>query len=74
MVLIHAAAGGVGQILAVWTKSLGATVIGTVGSIVKFNAAKQEGCDVVVDYSNRYMFNTRTDICKKNKNISNLIF
>ena len=50
-VLIHAAAGGVGQILAAWTKSLGATVIGTVGSKVKFEAAKHAGCDAVVDYS-----------------------
>ena len=48
-VLIHAAAGGVGQILAAWTKSLGATVIGTVGGKAKFDAAKQAGCDVVVD-------------------------
>lgn len=50
-VLIHAAAGGVGQILSAWTKSLGATVIGTVGSKAKFDAAKQAGCDVVIDYS-----------------------
>ena len=31
-VLMHAAAGGVGQILCQWANALGATVIGTVGS------------------------------------------
>ena len=31
-IVIHAAAGGVGQILSQWAKHLGATVIGTVGS------------------------------------------
>ena len=31
-VLFHAAAGGVGQILCQWAKSLGCKVIGTVGS------------------------------------------
>ena len=51
IVLVHAAAGGVGQILAGWAKALGAFVIGTVGSPAKFAAAKEAGCDVVVDYS-----------------------
>ena len=31
-VLIHTAAGGMGQLLCQWAKALGATVIGTVGS------------------------------------------
>jgi NADPH2:quinone reductase len=51
LVLVHAAAGGVGQILAGWAKSLGAFVVGTVGSTAKFAAARAAGCDVVVDYS-----------------------
>jgi NADPH2:quinone reductase len=51
VVLVHAAAGGVGQILAGWAKSLGAFVVGTVGSTAKFAAAKEAGCDAVVDYS-----------------------
>ena len=51
IVLIHAAAGGVGQIVAGWAKALGAFVVGTVGSQAKFAAAKEAGCDVVVDYS-----------------------
>ncbi len=52
VVLVHAAAGGVGQILAGWAKSLGAFVVGTVGSEAKFAVAKEAGCDSVVDYSN----------------------
>lgn len=51
VVLVHAAAGGVGQILAGWAKALGALVVGTVGSPAKFAAAKEAGCDAVVDYS-----------------------
>ena len=51
IVLVHAAAGGVGQILAGWAKALGAFVVGTVGSQAKFSAAKEAGCDVVIDYS-----------------------
>jgi NADPH:quinone reductase len=51
VVLIHAAAGGVGQILAGWAKALGAFVVGTVGSEAKVAAAKAAGCDAVVDYS-----------------------
>jgi NADPH2:quinone reductase len=51
VVLVHAAAGGVGQILAGWAKALGAFVVGTVGSQAKVAAAKAAGCDAVVDYS-----------------------
>ena len=51
VVLVHAAAGGVGQILAGWAKSLGAFVVGTVGSQAKVAAAKEAGCDAVLDYS-----------------------
>jgi NADPH2:quinone reductase len=48
-VLVHAAAGGVGQILAQWAKHLGARVIGTVGSEAKAALAKKAGCkDVIV--------------------------
>jgi len=51
VVLIHAAAGGVGQIVAGWAKALGAFVVGTVGSQAKLAVAKAAGCDAVVDYS-----------------------
>lgn len=50
-VLIHAAAGGVGQILVQWAKALGAFVIGTAGSAEKCRAAKERGADIVIDYS-----------------------
>ena len=51
VVLVHAAAGGVGQILSGWAKALGATVLGTAGSAAKCEAARAAGCDVAVDYS-----------------------
>jgi len=43
-VLAHAAAGGVGLILSQWAKSLGATVIGVVGSDAKAELARKHGC------------------------------
>ncbi len=49
-ILVHAAAGGVGSILTQWGKSIGATVIGTVGSTKKIDIAKQNGCDEVLLY------------------------
>ncbi len=49
--LFHAAAGGVGQIFCQWAKSLGCTVIGTVGSDEKIDIAKANGCDYVINYS-----------------------
>ena len=51
VVLIHAAAGGVGQIVAGWAKAMGAFVVGTVGSLAKVAAAKAAGCDAVIEYS-----------------------
>ena len=50
-VLLHAAAGGVGQIAIQWIKSKGATIIGTVGSPVKAEMAKKKGCDHVILYN-----------------------
>jgi NADPH2:quinone reductase len=49
-VLVHAAAGGVGQILSSWAKALGAFVIGTAGSPEKCELARRMGCDVAIDY------------------------
>ena len=43
-VLVHAAAGGVGTLLAQWGKALGAVVIGVVGSDDKAKLAKKNGC------------------------------
>ena len=50
-VLVHAAAGGVGQLLCQWARGLGATVIGTVGSPAKAEIARACGCEHVIDYS-----------------------
>jgi NADPH:quinone reductase len=49
-ILIHAAASGVGLLLCQWSKHLGATVIGTVGSPDKARAARAHGCDHVILY------------------------
>lgn len=49
-VLMHAAAGGVGQILCQWANALGATVIGTVGSNDKAEIAKAHGCHHTILY------------------------
>ena len=51
IVLFHAAAGGVGQIFCQWAKSLGCTVIGTVGSDEKKEIAIEYGCSHVINYN-----------------------
>ncbi len=51
IVLFHAAAGGVGQIFAQWANSIGAKVIGTVGSDEKIKVAKENGYEHVINYS-----------------------
>ena len=48
VVLIHAAAGGIGTLLSQWSAALGATVIGTVGSEQKVDFARANGCHHVV--------------------------
>ncbi len=50
-VLFHAAAGGVGQIFAQWANSIGAKVIGTVGSDEKIKIAEENGYSHVINYS-----------------------
>jgi NADPH2:quinone reductase len=44
VVVVHAAAGGVGSLLAQWARALGAHVIGVVGSDEKAKLAKKYGC------------------------------
>lgn len=44
IILVHAAAGGVGLILCQWARALGAKVIGVVGSDAKAELAKKYGC------------------------------
>ena len=49
VVVVHAAAGGVGSILVQWARHLGAQVIGVVGSEAKVDAVRALGCrDVLV--------------------------
>lgn len=50
IVLVHAAAGGVGTLLSQWAHHLGATVIGTVGSEEKAKFALAHGSDHVIRY------------------------
>ncbi len=50
IILVHAAAGGVGLILCQWANHLGATVIGTVGSKDKGELAKKNGVHHTIMY------------------------
>lgn len=50
VVLVHAAAGGLGLILTQWAKRLGASVIGTVGSSEKAALAQRYGADHTILY------------------------
>ena len=50
-ILFHAAAGGVGQIFAQWANSIGAKVIGTVGSDEKIKVAESNGYAHVINYT-----------------------
>jgi len=49
-ILLMAAAGGVGSILSQWANSLGAIVIGCVGSEEKAELARNNGCKFTIDY------------------------
>ena len=51
VILIHAAAGGMGLILCQWAKYLGATIVGTVSSEEKAQKAKDAGADYTVIHS-----------------------
>ena len=62
--LFHAAAGGVGLIACQWAASLGATVIGTVGSAGKALIARAHGCDYVIN-SRKEDFVAKVKDCTK---------
>lgn len=49
-ILVHAAVGGVGQLMVQWAKALGAEVIATVGSADKAARARELGADHVILY------------------------
>jgi NADPH2:quinone reductase len=48
VLLVHSAAGGLGQLLTRWASHLGATVIGTVGSETKAEIARRAGAQHVI--------------------------
>jgi NADPH2:quinone reductase len=50
-ILYHAAAGGVGLIACQWARAIGVTMIGTVGSDEKAEAARANGCAHVINYN-----------------------
>lgn len=50
IILIHAAASGVGLLLVQWARHLGATVLGTVGSRDKADTVQAHGCDHAILY------------------------
>jgi NADPH2:quinone reductase len=67
-ILVHAAAGGVGQILCQWGKALGATVIGTVGSEEKAKFAAAAGAKYTIlyreeNFAERVRQITKGDLC-----------
>jgi NADPH:quinone reductase len=62
-IVVHAAAGGVGQILVQWGKHLGARVIASVGSEAKAGIARDLGADDV-------LVQTRDDIAKRVREIT----
>ena len=67
-ILMHAAAGGVGQILCQWARHLGATVIGTVGSEEKAALARKAGCKHVI-VTSKEKFAERVKAITKGKGV-----
>lgn len=49
-ILVHAAAGGTGSLIAQWASAKGVRVIGTAGSAEKVEAARKNGCSDVMNY------------------------
>ncbi|HKX07217.1 MAG TPA: quinone oxidoreductase [Stellaceae bacterium] len=66
-ILFHASAGGVGLIACQWATSLGATVIGTVGSEEKAKLAKAHGCDHPIIYTKEDFVERVKEITKGEK-------
>ena len=62
--LVHAAAGGVGQILCQWANKIGARVLGTISTKEKELVAMENGCDYTINY-------VKDDFVKKVLEITN---
>lgn len=56
-ILVHAAAGGVGQLVVQWARHLGAEVIATASSDEKLLIAKRLGAHHVINYSQEHFVN-----------------
>ncbi len=65
--LFHAAAGGVGLLFGQWAKSIGATVIGTVGSAEKAELALAHGFTHIINYSQENVVERVLEITKGEK-------
>ncbi|MBI5591030.1 MAG: quinone oxidoreductase [Deltaproteobacteria bacterium] len=63
-VVFHAAAGGVGTIACQWLKALGATVIGTAGSVEKCELALGNGADFCINYRSENIVERVREITK----------
>lgn len=63
-VLIHAAAGGVGQLVSAWAASKGALVIGTVSTPEKARIARDHGCHHVIVGRNYQFSQAVQSICQ----------
>lgn len=63
-VLIHAGAGGVGQLLCQWARALGAKVIATVGSPEKAGIAERAGAQHVILYRDENFVERVTEITR----------
>ncbi|WP_182376802.1 quinone oxidoreductase [Nocardioides sp. WS12] len=63
-VLLHAAAGGVGQIFSQWARELGINVIGSVSTDEKAEIARAHGCTHTIVY-------TREDVASRVREITN---
>jgi NADPH:quinone reductase len=61
--LVHAAAGGVGQLVCSWARKLGARVVGTVSSEDKARVARARGCEHVVVTSDYRFASAVQQIC-----------
>ena len=61
-ILVHSAAGGVGNLLVQWAVRLGANVIGTAGSAEKLAFARQAGCSHVINYRSENFVKAVLDI------------
>ena len=65
--LFHAAAGGVGLLFGQWANSIGATVIGTVGSMQKAELARAHGFAHVINYRTEHVVQRVLEITQGQK-------